>query len=480
LKERSHLFKARDDTSTTKQEILVHELLDLIAHKNPILKVAEVNVDPEDASSLWLQRPGPKRAACSLYYFASTDSSTVVNFQEKFSPAAPNAGSTWFDLVNAGPILADTKFDLILVKILQDIAEDELNVAIDNIVASSQDGGLVLVAASSDTSIQAALESIGTVYALDDDLYVVQLSTAKTVEQPAQPIVSLVSLSGEEPSTKLIESLEGWNIQTGQEINEIETNQIVLVVDGLSGSAMDRLDEYSWNILQELVQKETKILWATTGAHFDVTEPSKAAINGFFRVLRAEEPLLHLITLDVESPHGDATITAINSCLELISKPKPKQQVDSEFVERNGILHISRVIPEEHLTRYQGDELSSLKTEVIDLHASITPIRLRAERLGNIDTIHYGEVSPVFPALAKDHLEVEIYAAGMNYKDVIVSMGIVPGNEHTLGGEGASIVTRISPGIKDFKVGQRVVVFDKGTFANRNSDNTWTLLPHSR
>jgi acyl transferase domain-containing protein len=457
LKERSRLFKALDDTSMTKQEILIHELPDLVAHKNPILEVAEVNVDPEDASSLWLQRPGPKRAACSLYHFASTDSSTVVKFQEKFSPAAPNAGFTWFDLANAEPILADTKFDLILAKILQGISEDALNVAIDSIVASSQDDGLVLVAASSDTSTQAALESIGTVYTPNDDLYAVQLSNAETVEQPAQPIVSLVSLSGEEPSTELIESLEGWNIQTGQEINEIETNQTVLVVDELSSSVMDRLDEYSWNILQELVQKETKFLWVTTGAQLEVTESSKAAINGFCRVLRAEEPLLHLITLDVESPHGDATITAINSCLELISKPKPKpkpkQQVDSEFVERNGILHVSRVIPEEHLTRYQGDELSSLKTEVIDLHASMTPIRLRVERLGNIDTIHYGEISPVFPALARGHLEVEIYAAGMNYKDVVVSMGIVPGNEHTLGGEGAGIVTRISPGMKDFKVG---------------------------
>jgi len=92
---------------------------------------------------------------------------------------------------------------------------------------------------------------------------------------------------------------------------------------------------------------------------------------------------------------------------------------------------------------------------------------LRTERLGNIDSIHYGEISPVPLALGSGCLEVELFAAGMNYKDVVVSMGIVPGNEHTLGGEGAGIVTRVSPDIDNFKVGQRVVVFDKGTFANR-------------
>ncbi|TVY51056.1 Fumagillin dodecapentaenoate synthase [Lachnellula cervina] len=467
LTQRTSSSQISNDTKLTKQENLVHELLDLAAHKNPILKIAELNLDAEDQSSLWLQRPSPKRAASSLYHFASSDSTTVVSAQEKYSPSAPNAGFTWFDLAKAEPIFGEVKFDVVLVKSHQSVSEEALNVAIDSIAASVQDGGLVLVAGSDNSFTQATLERIGKVHNMDDNLYICVVASPADSEEPAHPTTSLVSLSKEQASAELLQSLGKWHIKTGQPLSEIETNQTILVLDELSSSTMDRLDEKSWALLQELVQKETKILWVTTGAQLEVTEPTKAAINGFFRVLRAEEPLLNLMTLDVGQATGPATAAAIDACLELINKPKPKQQVDSEFVERDGILYISRLIPEENLTQYQNDDLSSLKTEVVDLHASQTPIRLRTERLGNIDSIHYGEISPVPLVLGRGCLEVELFAAGMNYKDVVVSMGIVPGNEHTLGGEGAGIVTRVSPEIDNFKVGQRVVVFDKGTFANR-------------
>lgn len=46
-------------------------------------------------------------------------------------------------------------------------------------------------------------------------------------------------------------------------------------------------------------------------------------------------------------------------------------------------------------------------------------------------------------------------------------MGIVPENERLLGLEGAGIVRRVAPDVTKYKPGDRVVVFEKGTFANR-------------
>lgn len=46
-------------------------------------------------------------------------------------------------------------------------------------------------------------------------------------------------------------------------------------------------------------------------------------------------------------------------------------------------------------------------------------------------------------------------------------MGIVPENEHLLGLEGGGIVRRVHPSVTRFKPGDRVIVFEKGTFANR-------------
>ncbi|TDZ40460.1 Highly reducing polyketide synthase [Colletotrichum spinosum] len=186
------------------------------------------------------------------------------------------------------------------------------------------------------------------------------------------------------------------------------------------------------------------MLCVTSGAHLDVTNPDSAAIAGFFRSLRAEEGV-RLVNLD----------------------PEPKSQLESESVERGGVVQVSRLLPDWELTRLQGHHPSDRKTDVLDIRASGAIINMGAERLGDMDSIHFHEVTAEPLPLEEGHVEVEDYAAGLNYKDVVVTMGIVPGDERELGGEAAGVVTRVSPGVTSLRVGQRVVVFAPATISNR-------------
>ncbi|KAL2069921.1 hypothetical protein VTL71DRAFT_14600 [Oculimacula yallundae] len=477
--------KSATGSSLSEQDILVQNLIDLAVHKKPSLKVAELNLDAGDISSLWLQRSDTSRGASQLYHFAASDSSTLVDAKANHSPSASDAGFTLFDITQPEAIISGVKFDLILVKMLQPFAPETLITAMDSVRESLQEGGLLVLRGpdgSKSTSVEAAVSKIGTVRALGD-VYISQMLSSHIGDQ-VRPTVSLVSLfENYVAPSELLKSLRraNWNIDFAQSLSSIDPSHIVLILDELSSSAMDGLNSRQWQILQTLVQREYKTLWVTSGAQLNVTHPERAAINGFFRVLRAEEPQLNLMTLDVEQSTGSATANAIDTLLGLISKPKANELVDSEFVERDGVLHISRIVPDSDLTKLQGGDFASLNTGMLDLHASKTPIRMRAERLGNIDSVHYGEVSPNQLPLREGAIEVELYAAGMNYKDVVVTMGIVPGDEHNLGGEGAGIITRVSPGDHSFKVGQRVVVFDKGCFANRvqTTPGRLHLLPNS-
>lgn len=56
-------------------------------------------------------------------------------------------------------------------------------------------------------------------------------------------------------------------------------------------------------------------------------------------------------------------------------------------------------------------------------------------------------------------------------------MGIVPDNEHLLGLEGAGVIRRLSPDVQKYRIGQRVLVFEKGTFANRIIATTERVYP---
>jgi hypothetical protein len=171
------------------------------------------------------------------------------------------------------------------------------------------------------------------------------------------------------------------------------------------------------------------------------------------------------MTIDVENPNGSSASVIL--CLDLLCQVETKTQTDSEFVERQGVIHISRLLPDWSLTKLQGHHPSDRLTETIDLQANQSMVQLGAERLGNIDSIHYHEVSSERTPLEDGFVEVEVYAAGLNYKDVVVTMGIVPGDERELGGEAAGIVTKVSPSVTDFTVGQRVVVSASGAFSNR-------------
>ncbi|KAE9566523.1 Fumagillin dodecapentaenoate synthase [Colletotrichum fructicola] len=405
----------RDSGKTTK------DLIDLVAHKKPTLKVLEVNLSSTDASSLWVQEESnPIRGAASQYNFAVSDPATLVSAQ-------------------------DVKFDLVIVKASDRIDATTRDRALASI-SQSVDAGSIVISIGQGVSIS----SLGSVQTIDDDTSVVYVQNTEKVLEVALPTVSFISLTG----TKLADP------------STVTAGQIVLVLDELVSPIMINPDAKQWHTLKNLIQKQCRILWVTFGAHLDVSNPKSAAINGFFRSVRAEEGA-RLINLDVERPEGDATGAAIVSCLDILSQPDPKDQLESEFVERGGVVHVSRLLPDWEITRLQGHHPSDRKTEVLDIHASDTIINMGAERLGDMDSIHYHEVTAEPQPLEDDYVEVEVHAAGLNYKDVVVTMGIVPGDERELGGEAAGIVTKVSPSVTSLKVGQRVVVFTPATISNR-------------
>ncbi|KAM7207245.1 hypothetical protein V8F20_002511 [Naviculisporaceae sp. PSN 640] len=441
-------------------------LIDLVAHKNPNLKVLEVNLNPKDTSSLWVQEESnPIRAAASRYNFAVSDPTTLVSAQTQHSPHAPSAQFSLLDVTKSDAIVADAKFDLVIVNASAVVDAATRDRILASVSKSVEAGGTVLSVGPG-----LPLSGLGSALSLDDNTSIVQVQSPTAVQDSTLPTVSFISLTSavSEASSKVLGHIvqSGWNIQKLADASTVSADQIVLVLDELVTPVMVAPDAKQWDTLKSLIQKQAKILWVTAGAHLDVTNPNAAAINGFFRTIRAEEGV-RLVNLDVENATGDNTGAAIVSCLDVLRQPVADDQIESEFVERGGVLHISRLLPDWEITKLQGHHPSDRKTEVLDIHEVETIINLGAERLGDMDSIHYHELTPEPVPLEDGYVEVEVHAAGLNYKDVVVTMGIVPGDERELGGEAAGIVTKVSPSVNSLKVGDRVVVFTPATISNR-------------
>ncbi|MFI7319557.1 SDR family NAD(P)-dependent oxidoreductase [Streptomyces venezuelae] len=96
-----------------------------------------------------------------------------------------------------------------------------------------------------------------------------------------------------------------------------------------------------------------------------------------------------------------------------------------------------------------------------------------AETLESVAPVAYPEV---LEPLGPGQVRLGIHAAGINFRDVLVSLGMVPG-QIGLGGEGAGVVTEVGPGVTHLSVGDRVMGVLHGSFGPTAVVDTRMVAP---
>ena len=142
--------------------------------------------------------------------------------------------------------------------------------------------------------------------------------------------------------------------------------------------------------------------------------------------------------------------------------------MDSEFVERGGLYHISRVIADQPINHVEAETQGGAELCHDFIHGHESIVKLISQRPGTLDALLYTEISDTLH-IADDEVEVEVHAAGLNFKDLANAMGIVPANEYQFGLECTGIVTAIGKDVTTVRPGDRVLVVPRsnGCFANR-------------
>ncbi|MGW4967979.1 SDR family NAD(P)-dependent oxidoreductase, partial [Nonomuraea sp. NPDC004186] len=69
--------------------------------------------------------------------------------------------------------------------------------------------------------------------------------------------------------------------------------------------------------------------------------------------------------------------------------------------------------------------------------------------------------------LAAGEVRVEVRAAGLNFRDVVVALGMVPEQGEPIGGEFAGVVSEVGPGVEGVRVGDRVMGLGEAAFGPR-------------
>ena len=188
------------------------------------------------------------------------------------------------------------------------------------------------------------------------------------------------------PSLQAALKASGWNIthQAPHMFKSTTDGSVILIPDDLWSPVLAKVNEEQWDFIKSLVCSGNPLLWVTSGAQDQVANPDQAMINGLFRVARQENPMAKLTTLDVQSGPGHITDWAIEKVLGLL---KSNASLETEYMERNGILHISRLMPDTAMNDFRQAEEDGLGPVIRGLHETEAQVQLRAERLGTLNGI---------------------------------------------------------------------------------------------
>ena len=111
-----------------------------------------------------------------------------------------------------------------------------------------------------------------------------------------------------------------------------------------------------------------------------------------------------------------------------------------------------------------------------------TPSRLAITRPGLLDSLRWQAVVP--PSPGKGEVAIEVKAAGLNFRDVMWAMGLLPDEAlldgltgPTLGLECAGIVTALGEGVSGIAVGERVMAFAPASLGSHTVTVAHAVLP---
>lgn len=234
--------------------------------------------------------------------------------------------------------------------------------------------------------------------------------------------------------------------------------------------------EAAYHGLQKMISACQTLLWVTS---HDTQDPSYQLVQGFARCIRQENKALRFITASLDTSRGPAAIADRIALILQKVVLDPAEYFERELIERNGILLINRVIEADAINQQVQFKTTTQPPKPEPFSRGRKHLlKLSIASPGMLDTLQFVDDLRNKASLSDDELEIEIKAAGLNFRDVLIAMGQVTGTN--LGGECAGVVTRAGSNTR-VRPGDRVVGFVEGSFAaiGRCKDSHLCTIPEN-
>ncbi|KAI9657994.1 MAG: Type I Iterative PKS [Bathelium mastoideum] len=230
---------------------------------------------------------------------------------------------------------------------------------------------------------------------------------------------------------------------------------IVALVD-VENAFLHEMDEKGFDEFKQILQnlRGSGILWVTGLAQVKCLDPRYGMILGMARTIRTELSL-DVATMELEKFDSQGW--------EAVAAVLPEFQRRSDYGEIRPSLEWTYVDGFIQVGRYHWISV----TKQLSVASSRGSARkLEVGKRGFLNSLYWKRYTP--PEPDGNFVQIRNYAAGLNFKDILVTAGIIEGKTlegDGLGAESSGVIEKVGPDVKSLAPGDRCMVFASGNFS---------------
>ncbi|KAI0446147.1 putative polyketide synthase [Xylaria telfairii] len=436
---------------------IINAVIDLVAHKNPQMRVLEVGdghtsktrqcVDRIDKKEgfprygSWYMASLEREGNASLEYAIDKQGMISDGSQEAtFNIAMAHLNSSGVVIMREGTT-ASTSFHAAGFSIIQ--LHRKLLLAIPPQVNSLQRGKIAVI------------------------VYL----------EPSDTVLSLVSCL-----SAYIRQNTGINKIHTVSLHELEnivlsSKTICISLIEVERDFLARMDQREMDLLRRITDSVTDLLWVTGSSASNHPKPNTSLANGLSRALMLEQPSMRFSVMTISLCNiskSNLMLTSKNILGAFTSKPDTD---DKEFIEIDGLVHISRFSPRSEANRLFRRRMGIEEPTEDSILAEVEPVRLAIGQVGVTNTIHFKQLSEPLTCIQPGFVDVRVMAVSLNAKDVYALNGRVDTRNETTALEFSGVITAVGAGLETshIHVGDRVVVLAPNRFTTTERVPAWAV-----
>jgi hypothetical protein len=216
-----------------------------------------------------------------------------------------------------------------------------------------------------------------------------------TPSPASQALATQIAFELEASSTTVTKTI--W---TG-DISNLKGKRVIALLE-IETSFLEDLSEHDFTSMQQLILQTSSLLWLTAQS-----TPANALVVGLARVVQNETASLELRTLQVSL----ASLKSPAKLAPLVAKLSTSSVEDSEFIEEDGVIKVSRVVEDVPLN--EKVTVDAGKIDHIPLSQASGPQKLSIQSPGMLDSLCFESDEGALAELADDEVEIKVKATGL-------------------------------------------------------------------